>query len=395
VLLIILDAAPAPGAEEVIVLGSTLSLTGAYAPSGAHARDGYEIALREINKKGGVKIAGKRYRLVFRYYDDGSNPARALALAKQLIERDGVRFMLGPSGSGPAKAILPVVDEDKVPMVGGGEAPELFSKGYRYNFGIGPTADRCLVPAIHFAAENAAKLGKTKETLKVALVMPKESFAQDVRAGVLEEVRRHGMRLVIDDELPLDAGDISVTLRKVEMLRPDVFLISGQEKGALTAIRQIRAMKIDVPILALTHCDTAKIAEALGKDAEYVFCAQQWHRSLGFKDELFGAAEDFAGKFEQAYKYEASPQAAQSAAAAQVLAESFERAQSLDPEAVRHAIAETDLETFYGPVKFDASGRNIAKSMVLTQIQNGKHVVVAPAEWATDSAVMIPAERKP
>lgn len=72
----------------------------------------------------------------------------------------------------------------------------------------------------------------------------------------------------------------------------------------------------------------------------------------------------------------------------QVFADAFRRARSLDPAAVRDAIAATEIQTFYGPIKFDAMGRNIAKGLVLTRIQNGKHVVVVPAESATGSPVM-------
>jgi branched-chain amino acid transport system substrate-binding protein len=46
------------------------------------------------------------------------------------------------------------------------------------------------------------------------------------------------------------------------------------------------------------------------------------------------------------------------------------------------ALAKTDMMTFYGPVKFDATGKNVAKSMVMYQVQNEKYVVVAPAKWA-------------
>ena len=76
-------------------------------------------------------------------------------------------------------------------------------------------------------------------------------------------------------------------------------------------------------------------------------------------------------------------QAAQSAAAVHVFADAIKRAQSLDPEKVRDAIAATELDTFYGPIKFDDSGRNIAKPMVLTQVQGGKYVVVYPQKSAT------------
>jgi len=133
-------------------------------------------------------------------------------------------------------------------------------------------------------------------------------------------------------------------------------------------------MHVDVPIIAKTHCDSAQIAETMPEASENVFGAQQWHRSLTYKGDLFGSAADFAALFNKVYGYEAPYQAAQSAAAVYVFvfADAFRRARSLDPEKVRDAIAATDLRTFFGAIKFDASGKNIAKPMVLTQIVDGK-----------------------
>jgi branched-chain amino acid transport system substrate-binding protein len=117
--------------------------------------------------------------------------------------------------------------------------------------------------------------------------------------------------------------------------------------------------------------------------------------SPGYKDELFGTAEDFARDFERTHRYEPPDQAAQSAAAVHAFAAAFARAQNLDPETVRSAIAETELETFYGPIKFDGTGRNIAKRMVLTQVQGAKHAVVFPAKLATGAAVVPRPPRAP
>jgi branched-chain amino acid transport system substrate-binding protein len=384
-----LGGVPAPGAEDVIVLGAAVSLTGKYALNGTNTKKGYELAVREVNDKGGVKVGGKTYKLTVRYYDDESTPARGTELAERLIKQDGVKFMLGPYSSGLTKAILPVVEKYQVPMIeGNGAARELFTKGYRYIFAVLSTSDQYLTPAIDLAAEHAAELGKSKNKLKVALAMENDPFAQDVRAGVLEDVRRHNMMVVIDDQLPPELNDMSVTLTKIKALKPDVLVISGHEKGALTAVSQIEALQVYVPVVALTHCDSAQIAEKLGAAAEHVFCAHQWHRSLGYKGELFGSAEDFAKQFEATYKYEAPYQAAQSAAAVHVFVDAFKRARSLDPQMVRDAIAATELDTFYGPVKFDETGRNVAKTMVLTQVQGGKYVVVAPAKWATGKPVV-------
>ena len=78
-------------------------------------------------------------------------------------------------------------------------------------------------------------------------------------------------------------------------------------------------------------------------------------------------------------------QAAQASAAVLVWAEAFERANSFDTEALRDALAATDMKTFYGDIRFAEAGNNIAKPMVLRQIQNGKLNVVAPPEWASHS----------
>ena len=247
------------------------------------------------------------------------------------MKQDGVKFMLGPYSSGLTKAILPVIEKYQVPMVeGNGAARELFTKGYRYVFAVLSTSDQYLTPAIELAAEHAEKLGKTKDKLKVALAMENDPFAQDVRAGVLDDVQRQGMMVVIDDQLTPELNDMSVTLTKVKALKPDVLVISGHEKGALTAIGQIKALQVYVPILAMTYCDSAQIAEKMGKAAEHVFCAHQWHRSLAYKDDVFGTAEDFAKAFEASFAYEAPYQAAQSAAAVHVFADAIKRAQSLD-----------------------------------------------------------------
>jgi branched-chain amino acid transport system substrate-binding protein len=202
--------------ETVIVIGAAVSLTGQYAQNGINTKNGYDLAVRKINDKGGVKIGGKDYKIVLRYYDDESTPARGTELAERLIQQDGVRFLLGPYSSGLTKAILPIVEKHKVPMIeANGAARELFTKGYRYIFAVLSTSDQYLTPAIDLAAEHAQDLGKTPETLTVALAMENDPFAQDVRAGVLNDVQHHGMQVVIDDQLPPELNDMSMTLTKM------------------------------------------------------------------------------------------------------------------------------------------------------------------------------------
>ena len=190
------------------------------------------------------------------------------------------------------------------------------------------------------------------------------------------------MKVVVDDKLPPEINDMSATLTKVKALKPDMLVVSGHDKGATLAVRQVMDQKVYVPMLALTHCDSAQIAEKLGPAAEYAVCASQWDRELSYKDKWFGSAKDYATRFEKEFKYAPPYQAAESTASVLVFADAIARAGSLDTEKVRDALARTDLMTFYGPIKFDSTGKNIAKSMVLYQVQGGEYKVVAPSRWA-------------
>ena len=382
-------AAAAPSGEPAeIILGAAVSLTGKYAVNGKNTRDGYDLAVKRINELGGVKVAGKSHQLRVVYYDDESTPARGAQLAERLIKQDGVKFMLGAYSSALTKAMAPVTENYKVPHVeANAAARELFTQGYRYLFAVLSTTDYYLRDAVQLAAEVARQHGRDPATLRVAMAFENDPFSLDIRAGVLEDTARHGMKVVVDDKLPPDINDMSATLAKVKALRPDLLLVSGHEKGATLVARQTAEMKVDVPMIATTQCDSARIAETMPAAAEGILCTAQWDRHLSYQDRWFGTAEQYAQRFEKEFSYPTPYQAAESTAAVLVYADAFERAGSLDPEKVRDALAATDLLTMFGPIHFDATGKNVAKPMVMYQVLGGAYQVVAPAKWAAAKLV--------
>lgn len=375
-------------ADDTIVLGAAVSLTGKYSTNGKNTQDGYNLAVKVINEKGGVKVGDKHYKLEIRYYDDESTSARGAQLVERLIQQDKVNFMLGPYGSALTKAMAPVTEKYKIPMVEGNGADRgLFTQGYKYMFAVLNTSDYYLRPAITILAEEAKKAGRDPKTLKIAIVVENDNFSRDVRDGVIDDAKKYGMQVVIDDKLPPDLNDMSATLTKVRALKPDALLVSGHEKGAILAIRQVTAQHVYVPMLALTHCDSAQITEKFGKDSDYAYCGSQWDSRMTYTDRWFGDPQKYAALFKKEFNYEAPYQAAESTASVEVFADAIERAGSLDREKVRDALAATDMMTFYGAVKFDETGKNIAKSMVMYQVQDEKYAVVSPAKWATSKPI--------
>ncbi|NBR39302.1 MAG: amino acid ABC transporter substrate-binding protein [Alphaproteobacteria bacterium] len=312
---------------DTIILGSAISLTGKYATNGLHTQRGYDYAVKVINEKGGVNVGGKSYKLAVKYYDDESTPARGAQLAERLIQQDGVDYMLGPYSSGLTKAIAPVSEKFGVPMVEAeGASRSLFTQGYRYLFGVLSTTDLYLPAAIEMAA--ASTNDPTK--LRVAVAFEGDPFTADIRIGVLEKLAEFGMQVIVDDQLPADLSDMSTTLTKVKALKPDMLIVSGHSKGAATAVRQLDEMKVNIPIVALTHCEAAKVQEKFPKTATGLLWAS---------------------------------------AAVIVFKEAFEAANSFDKDKVRDAISAVEMETFYGNIKFSEAGNNIAKPMFMRQIQ--------------------------
>jgi len=369
---------------DKIILGAAVSLTGKYSSNGVHTQNGYNMAVERINSMGGIKVGGKTYKFDIIYYDDESNPKRAAQLAERLINQDGVQFMLGPYSSGLTKAMAPVTEKYGVPMVeANGASRSLFTKGYKYLFAVLAPANLYLDVAIRTAVELNGGKG-----VKIAQAFEQDAFSQDVRLGILDAAEDTGSEIIIDDKLPKELNDMAATLAKVKATKPDVLVVSGHTKGALTAIRQIAEMKVDVPMLAMTHCDAAKLSKQHGKNAQYALCASQWHKTLTYKDKWFKDGMTYDKDFTEMFGYAPPYQAAESSAALLVFKDAFERANSFDQKKVRDALADTDMQTFYGNIKFAPGGQNVSKPMVLFQVMcdsSGKceNKVVAPLKWAS------------
>ena len=224
---------------DTIVFGAAVSFTGKYSTNGKHTKNGYDLAVKRINEMGGVKVGGKNYKIKVQYYDDESTPARAGQLADRLIKQDGIKFILGPYGSGPTKGMAPITEKYKIPMIeGNGASRALFNKGYRYLFAVLTTSEQYLAESINLLAEEFKKDGRDPSTATVAIAVENDPFSMDIRAGVLDDAKKWGMKVVIDDKLPKELTDMTATLTKVKALRPDLLVVSGHSKGAALAVHE-------------------------------------------------------------------------------------------------------------------------------------------------------------
>ena len=334
---------------------------------------------------GGVRVGKDRFELNIVYEDDQSDSKLSARLAERLINEDRIKYLLGPYSSGLTMAVARVAEEFEVPQVAAeGASKSLFTRGFKYLFGLFSTSDQYMDGVIELAIRNAESEGETASQLKLAIAVQNDRFSQFVRRAVKNDAQNAGIRVVVDETLPDGLEEMAGFFARVRETKPDIIIVSGHAKGAEIATRHIRDLRIRAPVIAMTHCEAADIARKFGSAADGIYCPAQWAPSLSYRGEIFGTPRDFEEAFKAEYpgEYpgEVPYQSASAAAAVIVWKDALERANSLDPKDLRDALTATDLQTFYGRIRFAQTGEIISKPMIVRQIQDRKYVPVWPPD---------------
>ncbi len=364
--------------EEVLRIGAAVSFSGKYAKEGELLKRGYELWKETVNSRGGIKVGNKRYKVEIIYYDDQSDPKTTAKLVEKLITQDKVKFLLGPYGSAQVFAAAGVVEKYNALMVqGGGASSKIYSQGYKRIFGVFNTAPdygRNLI-------DLAVKLDPKIRT--VAILYEKDIFSEDAARGALNRAREKGLKVVLFEGYPKGAQDLSSLMLKVRLKRPDVVIGAGHFKDSVLVVKQLKQFKINPKFVGLTvGPPLPAFVKALGKDAEYIFGPVQWSKAFRYKDPLFGSTQGYVKAYRKKYGEDPEYHSAGGTAAAMALQLAIERAQSLDPERVREELLKMEVETFYGVIGFDETGKINTKPMAVIQIQKGRPVTVYPFEEA-------------
>jgi len=366
-------------AGDVVRFGASLSLTGKMATEGRLVKDGYEFYVKHINALGGIPIKGKKYKVEIVYYDDESDPKIAAKLVEKLIVEDKIKFLLGPYSSSCTFPASSIAEKYKLPMVEAhGAASTIFERGYKYIFATLNTVDQYTFNILKMATESSPA-PKT-----VALINENTLFPQLAMDGAARQAKSLGLKVVYKEKYPSGTKDLSSMLAVVREKRPDILLAGGYTGDMIMLVKQVKEMGVKPKVFGLMLGPTLPgFVEALKKDAEYILEPIQWSESMSWKDDVFGyTAADFARLFEQDFGYKPDYHPPQSSAALLVYHHALQKVGLSDPQKVRDAIAQTDIMTFYGPIRFNEKGMNIGKGMAVIQLQNGKPLVVYPRSGA-------------
>jgi branched-chain amino acid transport system substrate-binding protein len=363
--------------QNNVKLGVITSLTGSQAAFGEAHKNGYAIALDEINAKGG--ILGRKVELDF--YDDQSKPDQAVQGVSKLVDQDHVAMLLGAYSSENTKAIINPVTMHQIPLViPTATADNVMDSKSPWIFRICAGANDYARTTVEFLKRNGAP--KT-----IAIVYEKTNFGQANMQAMKETAQAAGMSVVAAEEYEAKAPDYKAVLRRVKDKNPDVIYFCSYLLDATTLMRQ--AQEVDLNPKYYTSAGTGfaaaefPTAKGAGKSAEFTFSVSQW-----LADAPWPGSKEFDAEYFKRNSSHPQYHAMQAYQSLLTAAQAMNNAKSLEPAKVRDALKSINLKaSAFGPVKFDANGQN-QHTVLITQIQGGKYLVVYPPNVAVAKPII-------
>ena len=223
-------------AAETVKIGLDNPLTGTYAAVGKNELIGCQLAIEQINAKGG--ILGRQAELLVEDSTSG-DAGTAVQKARKLIERDKVNFLLGNVNSALALAMAQVSNEKGVlHVVPGGHTDAVTGTSCHWNvFRICNTTQmeaNAVTPAL---IRDAGK--------KWYYITPDYAFGHTLQAGLEKACAKEGGTKLGADLTPLGTTDFSSYLIKAQAAKPDVIIFLTQGDDMVNALKQAVQFGLD------------------------------------------------------------------------------------------------------------------------------------------------------
>lgn len=352
--------AGAASAQTPITIGAIEILTGPNNKYGIAIKNGFDLALEEVNKAGGVLGAP----LAIAYEDSAGNKDQALNAARQLIGARKVPLILGPTLSNEMFAVGPIAVERKIPIVGTSTTANGITAIGPYVFRTSlPEAD--VIPVTLRTAKE--KLGVKRVAVMYGHDDAFTKSAYDVMKAAIEKL---GLETVATETFGSKDTDFSAQLTKIKALNPDAIVVSALVEagaGILLAKKQL-GIPDSVRVIGGNGLNSPQVPQVAGPAANGTLVGSPW-----FIDKQDEANKSFVARYQAKYNMAPDQFAAQAYDTLFIVAKAITAAGEANPQKIRDALGKVTHNGVMGPFSFtpdrdpaDTSG------VVVIEMKDGK-----------------------
>jgi branched-chain amino acid transport system substrate-binding protein len=364
-----------------IKIASIQPVTGVIADIGIAMRRANQLAVDDINAKGGIKSkGGAKLKLLLADTEAKEEVARSEA---ERVIKEGAICLVGPFLSGNAMTIATLCEQRSVPFVMDvSAASNITQQGFKFTFRVFPTSS-------NFAGNELLYLetfmkDKNLSKLKAVVTNTGDLFGRDQGSTFLKffKDKKFPIDILAHIEYPLGIQDLSAEVSKIKALKPDILIPITRPGDAKLMIRELYKQRVELMMITgsgpgLYEPEFIRDMKAL---SEYVMDNVPWYNPIGkmYKEVNASFSKKFQGKYidtNSGYAY----------LGVMVIADALERAKSTKPEDIKEALKKTYLKQDLmvgGAVTFDARGDNVNADTAMVQVIGGNVKVVLPKKVA-------------
>lgn len=351
---------------NTVQIGVFLPLTGQMQPYGINAREGLTLALEEVNKRGGIK--GRKVELIV--LDDKGEQVETLNVVKQLIDRKGVKILIGGLTSSGTLDAAAYAKERKVLLFSPAAShPDIPSVGHPF-FIRNWQSDA-------IAAEAAAAFAwHDLKARKAAIVYVNNAYGQGQRKAFEKKFAEFGGTIEVDRGFNQEeTGTIRNLLSAVKSAGPDIVFAPAYPRDYEEILTQAANLQLELPLIATDTFQDPALMESVKDRANQLYFLVAEGPEENYAP---GAAfrEKYKSRFNSANGEPKDPGLVSDTAydALHLIAEEAERV-GLDPETLTAAIrARKGYEGAAGVTTFTELG-DVVRPVAVKKLEGGRPVV--------------------
>lgn len=256
-------------------------LSGSGASVGVLWRDGVQMAIEDVNAKGGIL----GHKLVATVYDTQTNPSVSRAVIQKAL--DGHPYVvIGPVYSGSVKVDEALTQAAHITEIMGGEAGDLTHMGDDYVFRTGLGQSQTIPPVVDYMAHDL----KAK---RIAMIWVNDDYGKGGHDAFLADAKKAGLDVVADLSSEVGQVNFQADVLRLRAARPDAVFIYVHEEEAARFLKAARQMGVAVPMIGGTTVIDSQTMKLAGDAANGV---------VGFSGLATGApmpaVQDFVRRFQ-------------------------------------------------------------------------------------------------
>jgi branched-chain amino acid transport system substrate-binding protein len=354
---------------QEIVLGSSQPLSGTLAYLGKAVDEGMRTYFDMVNEQGGVN--GRKIKLIT--YDDELKPAKSVANAKLLIERDNVFAMVGNIGHATNISAYEYSSTKKVPTIGALSISDLTSN---------PPRDLLFVLPSPQSTETAAYIDHAVDVLKakkIAMLYQNDGWGKPAYDIAVKQMEKHGLKLVEAQTFERFATDLTSQVFKLKQAEPDVVIVYALGQEAVQFFRGAEKMGWNPTVFGAGGLNDPKFVGLLGKTQSKLYVASYYDAVDGNNP----AIKSFFERYTKLYPKSApTSMALMGYSAAAVTVEALKRA-GAEPSRAKVVTALDGMTNFdqqigpkitFQPVNAGPYARRGQTGVALMELKDGKFV---------------------